>query len=140
MPPENAAQSIILLAEDDPNVRETTTDLLSLTGAVILATCSGREASRVLETQKVDLIITDMIMPDGDGKWLINFVRSTPALRHLRIILLSARADETDIRAGLGAGADLYLTKPFDPEKLLETVAYWLQQPPRTEPDGLASR
>lgn len=131
MSSSSPTRPVILLADDDVNIRETTMDLLSLTGAEVLGACSGRDASRQLEGGRVNLLITDMIMPEGDGHWLLKFVRSSPQHCHLRVIMLSARTDPEEVAAGLQAGADAYLTKPFDPEKLLETVAHWLRQPPR---------
>ncbi len=133
---ETTTRPTILLAEDDPNVRDTLADLLALTGALVQAVPGGHEARQVLETRPIDLIVTDMIMPDGDGKWLMDFVRSTPRFSHLRIIMLSAHVDARDVAAGLSAGADAYLTKPFDVEKLLATVSHWLRQPPRSAAGG----
>lgn len=121
----------ILFVEDDLNIRETTTDLLGLTGAHVLAACCGHEASQILEAQKVDLIITDLLMPNGDGRWLLHHVRSSPRHRHLRVIILSALTQDLDIESNMRDGADAYMTKPFDPEKFLKTVAHFLQLPPR---------
>ncbi|MBI5691820.1 MAG: response regulator [Verrucomicrobia bacterium] len=131
MPADPARRPTVLLAEDDANVRETTIDLLSLIDVKVQGVASGREAAQVLEAEGVDLIITDMIMPDGDGRWLLHHVRTTPRLAATRVIMLSARADLDDVAAGLSAGADEYLTKPFDPEKLLAVVQHWLRAEPR---------
>jgi two-component system chemotaxis response regulator CheY len=76
-----------------------------------------------LETEPVDLVVTDMIMPNGDGRWLLAFIRDTERLSRLPVIVLSALAHGDEVESGLAAGADAYLTKPFDPEKLLETIA-----------------
>jgi two-component system chemotaxis response regulator CheY len=64
-----------------------------------------------------------MIMPNGDGRWLLAFIRDTERLSRLPVIVLSALAHGDEVESGLAAGADAYLTKPFDPEKLLETIA-----------------
>ena len=126
---ETTTRPTILLAEDDPNVRDTLTDLLALTGALVQAVPGGHEARQVLETRPIDLIVTDMIMPDGDGKWLMNFVRSTPRFSHLRIIMLSAHVDARDVAAGLSAGADAYLEKPFEIDHLSREISRLLQMP-----------
>ena len=112
----------ILFADDDPAVRETTVDLLSLTGAQVFAVASGRAASQFLEKQGVDLIITDMAMPDGDGNWLIAWVRFSARHRRTRLVVISAHAAPENIAAGLQAGADDYLIKPFEPQHFLTTV------------------
>lgn len=116
----------IVLAEDDAGVRLTTTDLLELSGHVVHGFASGRGALDHLEREGADLVITDMIMPGGDGPWLVAQVRARPALGALPVLVISARADEREVVSGLAAGADGYISKPFLPEELLETVAYWV--------------
>ncbi|MEY3608370.1 MAG: hypothetical protein RLZZ447_1158, partial [Verrucomicrobiota bacterium] len=63
-----------------------------------------------------------------DGPWLLQQVRGAANLERLPVLVVSARADENHVAEGLRNGADAYLTKPFDPERLLETVAYWVKQ------------
>jgi DNA-binding response OmpR family regulator len=133
MPIATAPGTVILLAEDDPNIRETTTDLLSLTGAQVLPAPSGRAAAALLEHHTVDLVITDLIMPDGDGIWLLNHVRTSPRHSELPVIMLTARADVNELAANFKHRADEYLTKPFHPEQFLNTVVRWLRLPRRSE-------
>lgn len=121
--PDQSTQRTVLLVEDDPSVRETTADLLSLTDARVLVADCGHAGAQILETEPVDLVVTDMIMPNGDGRWLLAFIRDTERLSRLPVIVLSALAHGDEVESGLAAGADAYLTKPFDPEKLLETIA-----------------
>jgi CheY-like chemotaxis protein len=121
--PDHPTQRTVLLVEDDPSVRETTADLLSLTDARVLVADCGHAGAQILETEPVDLVVTDMIMPNGDGRWLLAFIRDTERLSRLPVIVLSALAHGDEVESGLAAGADAYLTKPFDPEKLLETIA-----------------
>ena len=116
----------ILFVEDDLSVRETTTDLLSFTGATVHTAVSGHEASRFLEANDVDLVITDLSMPDGDGNWLLAWIRSSPRHQNTKVIIMSAHAQTERVEAGLKAGADGYLTKPFDPGKLIATVTGYL--------------
>jgi DNA-binding response OmpR family regulator len=127
MPIATAPGTVILLAEDDPNIRETTTDLLSLTGAQVLAAPSGRAAAALLAQHAVDLVITDLIMPDGDGAWLLGQVRASPRHANLPVIMLTARADVNELAANFKHRADEYLTKPFHPEQFLNTVVRWLR-------------
>lgn len=121
--PDQSTQRTVLLVEDDPSVRETTADLLSLTDARVLVADCGHAGAQILETEPVDLVVTDMIMPNGDGRWLLAFIRDTERLSRLPVIVLSALAHGDEVESGLAAGADAYLTKPFDPEKLLDTIA-----------------
>jgi CheY-like chemotaxis protein len=128
MTPLAPAPARIVLAEDDPDVSATTIDLLTLGGHTVAAFASGREALDHLTHHAADLLLTDMIMPGGDGPWLLHQVRGVAGLGHLPVLVVSARADESHVAEGLRNGADAYLTKPFDPERLLETVAYWVEQ------------
>ena len=128
MTPTAPAPARIVLAEDDPDVSATTIDLLTLGGHTVAAFASGQEALDHLASHGADLLLTDMIMPGGDGPWLLHQVRAAAGLGHLPVLVVSARADESHVAEGLRNGADAYLTKPFDPERLLETVAYWVEQ------------
>ncbi|MCE2861512.1 MAG: heat stress-responsive two component signal transduction system response regulator Rre1 [Verrucomicrobiota bacterium] len=125
--PEKAP--LILLAEDDRNIRETTADLLALCGIRVRSAPTGKAACALFDHEKVDLLITDLVMPEGDGMWLLEQVRSRPDARHVPVILLTAHADTTEQAAAAKASADAYLTKPFDPEHLIETVKSWLDRP-----------
>lgn len=120
---------LILLAEDDRHIRETTSDLLTLAGFRVRAATSGRLASVILEQETVDLVITDLLMPDGDGLWLMNRIRDEARTRRLPVILLTAHADTTPHAAEAKTRADDYLPKPFDPDALLEMVRRWLPRP-----------
>lgn len=116
----------ILLVEDDLSVRETTIDLLSFTNTTVYTATGGFEASRFLESQEVDLVITDLSMPDGDGNWLLNWIRSSPRHQKLKVVIMSAHAQIDRVEAGLLAGANGYLTKPFDPVKFIASVNDYL--------------
>ena len=112
----------IFFAEDDRSIRETTSDLLAMSGFRVEAVRTGREASRLLARRPVDLLITDLVMPDGDGLWLLEHLQQASPKKQIPVILLTAHADTTDRAAGARARADAYLTKPFEPEELVATV------------------
>jgi DNA-binding NarL/FixJ family response regulator len=82
----------------------------------------GIEAMRLLKSQHVDLLITDVQMPGMDGFALLMQVRKDPYLAGLPLILISAQDDRSSVRKGMFSGADDYLTKPFSPEELIQTV------------------
>lgn len=121
---------LILLAEDDRNIRETTYDLLTLAGFRVRTATTGREAGAVLERERMDLVITDLVMPEGDGAWLIERIRGDKLLRGLPVILLTAHADTTKNAANARELADAYLTKPFDPDLLIEAAKRWSRRSP----------
>jgi DNA-binding response OmpR family regulator len=116
---------LILLAEDDRNIRETTYDLLTLAGFRVRTATTGREAGAVLERERMDLVITDLVMPEGDGAWLIERIRGDKLLRGLPVILLTAHADTTKNAVHARELANAYLTKPFDPDLLIEVAKRW---------------
>jgi DNA-binding response OmpR family regulator len=118
----SANPPVILFAEDDRHIRETTADLLDLFGMRVHAVPSGRTAREVLARERIDLVITDLIMPDGDGAWLLEYVRKTFTDHPLPVIMLTARTGTAEETAPGGARADHYLSKPFEPERLLEVV------------------
>ncbi len=82
----------------------------------------GVEAMRLLKTQRVDCLITDIQMPGMDGMALLMQVRRDPELARLPLILISAENDRSSVRKGMASGADDYLTKPFSAEELILSV------------------
>ena len=119
---------LILLVEDDRLIRETTHDLLELSGFRVLTAPSGRAACALLERNQVDLVVTDLLMPDGDGAWLLERMNPKPGRRPIPVILLTAHADTTPRAEEAKARADAYLVKPFDPDLLIETVRRRLER------------
>jgi CheY-like chemotaxis protein len=111
----------VLLAEDDPALRRYLEVVLQRAGYRVLAACDGLEAMKLLLGSKIDVVITDALMPNLNGYELCRFVRTTKHLSHLPIVLLSAldpknATDEAE-------HADAFLCKPVSPEALLECVA-----------------
>ena len=94
-----------------------------LEGYEVVATAAdGKEALVKIAELKPDLVILDIMMPKMDGLEVCRRLRADPELAGIPVILLSARAQDMDIREGLEIGASAYLTKPFDPVELLEVV------------------
>ena len=95
---------------------------------VIETASDGVEAMRLLKSQHVDLLITDVQMPGMDGFALLMQVRKDPYLAGLPLILISAQDDRSSVRKGMFSGADDYLTKPFSADELILTVESRLQR------------
>ena len=83
---------------------------------------SGFEALKLLPTKSVDLILTDINMPDIDGLELINFVKSSPIYKHVPTIIITTEKGESDRKRGLALGAREYIVKPFSLEDLKVAV------------------
>lgn len=112
----------ILIAEDEPSLRENLQWMLELEGFEVLAARDGREALLLAQAHKPDLLLTDLMMPELDGYGLVKALREQPLTATLPIIMLTARADRSDMRTGMNLGADDYLTKPCRRDELLEAV------------------
>lgn len=109
----------ILLIEDDPAVQ----DFLEIcfSGELSIAG-SLEEAREKLKKSKPDLVILDRMLPDGDGVWLCEDIRRDPKLHPLPVLILTCKAAPGDKVLGFKAGADDYLTKPFEMDELKARV------------------
>ncbi len=112
----------ILIAEDEPALRQNLQWLLEMEGYDVLVASDGNEALALARQNTPDLLITDVMMPHLDGFGLVQAMRTDMQLCTTPIIMLSAKADRSDIRAGMNVGADDYLTKPYQREELLTTL------------------
>jgi twitching motility two-component system response regulator PilH len=122
-----AKQLCVLLAEDDRSLRRYLEVVLRRAGYDVVVAADGLEAMRVTLTTKVDIVVTDAIMPNLNGYELCRFLRSTPQLLHLPIILLSA-LEQSESRPE-DRQADAYLSKPILPEDLVACLESLLLEP-----------
>jgi two-component system, chemotaxis family, sensor kinase CheA len=121
-PHERASK--VLVVDDQFTVRELQRSILEAAGYGVLTAVDGADALRRLAADaEVDLVVTDLEMPELDGLELLRRVRRQPALASLPVVVVTSRATEEDRRRGLEAGADAYITKDrFDQRALLDTV------------------
>ena len=113
----------ILIAEDEPSLRENLQWMLEMEGYTVLAACDGRDALAQAGESLPDLVITDVMMPHLDGYGLVKALREQESTATTPLIMLSAKADRGDIRAGMNLGADDYITKPYRREELLAAIS-----------------
>lgn len=116
----------ILIVEDSPTQLEHLQYMLEQNGYTVIASLNGAAAKEVLKDQKPDLIITDIIMPELDGYGLCELVKQSPDLKHIPVMLLTNLSDPKDVIKGLQAGADNFLTKPYNEQFLLSRIRYIL--------------
>jgi DNA-binding response OmpR family regulator len=113
---------VILAADDDPDILKLVVFRLERSGYVVLQARDGEEALRLALEHKPDLAVVDVMMPKMDGLELVRRLRAEEATSRTPIIMLTARAQDTDLQAGFEAGADDYLRKPFSPLELQARV------------------
>ncbi|MEV0247996.1 response regulator transcription factor [Nocardia sp. NPDC050712] len=121
----------VLVVEDDPHVRSTLDQLLRFEGYTVRLAADGQEALEMLDRDRPDLAVVDVVMPRLDGLSLCRMLRRRGD--RLPILVLTARHQVGDRVAGLDAGADDYLSKPFDTEELLARLRALLR---RSAPDS----
>lgn len=120
--------SNILVVDDSPTMRRMViTSLGALRMVKSSQAGSGLEAIERLAIEPVDLMVLDLNMPDMHGMEVIGFVRSHQAYRNIPIVVLTTKGEESSRREALAAGADRYLTKPFDPRQLADVVGSLLK-------------
>ena len=119
----------ILVVDDEDDIREVATvSLQAVGGHEVLTACCGRDAVAVATAEHPDAILLDVMMPDLDGPSTFALLQETAATRDIPVILLTAKAQDADIRALEGIGVAAVLLKPFDPMTLaadVERVLGW---------------
>lgn len=129
--------ALIFYAEDDALMGELVQGVLMGAGHAVGVLEHGQDALRALRRRKPDLAIVDMAMPRMSGADLIKIVRRDPDLYDIPILVLTARRSEEDEAIARQAGANGYLRKPFEPERLIgevQTILEWAAH--RKPPDA----
>ena len=117
----------ILIVDDSAAMRSLLVSTLETLGTIsIVQAPNGFEALRILPREQVDLILTDINMPDINGLELLSFIRNNPIYKDVPVVVISTEGSRKDIEKGLSLGANEYLVKPFQPEQLLEIVKRFL--------------
>jgi DNA-binding response OmpR family regulator len=111
--------TLILVAEDDADIRQLVRDVLEHAGFEVIVSSDGQAALHVARTRRPDLLVLDLGLPGLDG---LDVARSLRRESELPIIMLTARAEESDTLVGLELGADDYVTKPFSTKELVARV------------------
>src|SRR5688572_10184088 len=112
----------VLVVDDAPDIVRLVRDYLERAGFSVLAATNGVDAIRIARTERPDLIVLDLGLPGRDGLDVTRELRRDPAVSSVPIVMLTARADESDKLVGLELGADDYVTKPFSAKELVARV------------------
>ena len=118
----------IVVADDDADIRDLVVFKLEQSGHQVLAFGDGVSAVEACQQQPPELVLLDVMMPGMSGLDACRVMRADPALATVPVILLTARAQETDIEQGFRVGADDYVVKPFSPRELAARVTAVLER------------
>lgn len=113
----------ILAVDDSPSMRQMVSFTLKSAGYEVIEACDGIEALSKAKARKVDMVITDLNMPNRDGIALIADLRALPEYRFTPILMLTTESGSDKKQAGKSAGATGWIVKPFNPDQLLKTVS-----------------
>jgi DNA-binding response OmpR family regulator len=114
--------ALIVVADDDVDIRDLVEFKLTTLGHQIVTVADGSSAVDACRTSRPDLAVLDVMMPGLTGLEAVREIRSNPALKDIPVILLTARAQQSDVQTGYDSGADDYITKPFSPKDLASRV------------------
>jgi CheY-like chemotaxis protein len=112
----------VLVVDDDDVIRQLITVNLELEGFDVVTAVDGQDALDKVKSACPQVVTLDVMMPRVDGWEAAARLRQDPETSHIKVVLLSARAQEADIQRGEKIGVDAYLTKPFDPDELIDVV------------------
>ncbi|HEY1419627.1 MAG TPA: response regulator [Candidatus Dormibacteraeota bacterium] len=112
----------VIIADDESSMRMLVHATIDSDDYTVLEANDGAQAWALIQEVNPALVLLDVQMPGLTGLEVLGLVKSTPALRNTKVILLTSKAQEHDVEVGLLAGADFYLTKPFSPLDLLSRV------------------
>ena len=121
-PPANGESYAILVVEDDADLAQLVIDIFMTAGFEVRWAADRAEANRELHRAGVDLVLLDIVLPDADGLQILRRIREHPRLGDLPVIMMTGKVAPEDVLAGLAAGADGYVTKPFRMSGLVNAV------------------
>jgi len=113
------AEPLLLLADDEPSIRETISFILEMEGFKVATASDGDEALDAVRRLRPPVVLLDAMMPRRDGFEVCRAIKSDPALAGVRVVMLTALGQKADQDRAVASGADFYITKPFDEEELL---------------------
>ena len=124
----------ILVAEDDPDIGSLLEHYLRKAGFLPTLVASGRDVIPQIKREAPDLLVLDLMLPGLDGLQLCRAIRADAATAAIPIIMVTAKAEESDRIVGLELGADDYITKPFSPNEVVARVRALLRRAHRPSP------
>ncbi len=118
----DATQKTVLAVDDDKDILALVEYALRSEGYRVLSAHDGQQALQMVQENAPDLIVMDVMMPEISGFQVLRQIKEDEATQAIPVIMLTAKDEESDILSGWLRGADLYMTKPFDPWELIANV------------------
>jgi len=130
------ARETVLVVDDEEDILELVKYNLAKEGFTVVAVASGEDALAATRTKQPDAVVLDLMLPGLDGLEVCRRMKSDPTMRHIPIVMLTAKGTEADIVTGLELGASDYVTKPFSPRVLTARVRAVLRREDESTDDG----
>ena len=112
----------VLIADDEPNIVTSLEYLMNKRGYEVKIARNGDEALALVASFRPDVVLLDVMMPRKSGYEVCQQIREHPDWQHIRIVMLSAKGREAEVNKGLSLGADIYVTKPFSNQELIDKI------------------
>lgn len=120
--PQGSSVSRILITDDNADIRQLLSAILADEGHKVIVASDGAKAVELMQGEPPDLLILDIMMPNLDGYGVLKEMETHDLLDSIKVLVLTAKTSEADWVRGYKLGADMYLTKPFGNEELLESI------------------
>ncbi|MDR2241025.1 MAG: response regulator [Zoogloeaceae bacterium] len=118
----------ILIVDDEPNIVISLEFLMKREGFEVTVAADGEAALRLVEENRPDLVLLDIMLPKKNGFEVCQAIRANPDWQSVRVIMLTAKGRDTEVAKGTALGADVYMTKPFSTKDLIAQVRQLLGQ------------
>jgi two-component system alkaline phosphatase synthesis response regulator PhoP len=112
----------VLIVEDEETILELCSTIFKLEGYRVLCARDGEEALRITREHNPDIIVLDIQLPEINGNEVCKSLKSDPTMSHIKVLVLSGMAQDSDLQEAREAGADAYMTKPFSSIAIVEKV------------------
>jgi twitching motility two-component system response regulator PilH len=114
--------STVLIVDDSASIRVMVSEQLKQGGLNVIQASDGVEAMEKIQAHTPDLVITDIVMPKMNGYELCRWIKNGPNTKNIPVVMCSSKSEEFDRYWGTKQGADAYITKPYHPSELMETI------------------
>jgi DNA-binding response OmpR family regulator len=115
-------KSKILIVDDEPSILMSLEFLMKKEGYQVFIARDGSEAFDIIESEKPNVVLLDIMMPKVDGYQVCTFVKQNPDYNNIKIVFMSAKSKEADIQKGYDLGASLYIPKPFSTRDMIAKI------------------